>query len=118
MPPRKLARTTTTAGALCKPDYEHELVTERDVKDVFTQTISIPVAIRRYRVLFSDGDTVDFLSYSDHSGIRGDMLDLHFGKGRKKNPHGAESAEARIEGIADLGVVYVHTPALENLEKS
>jgi hypothetical protein len=59
-------------------------------------------------VLFSDGMTVDFLSYSDHSGIRGEMLDLHFGP----RPKSEKGADKRIEGIADLGVVYVYTPEL------
>jgi hypothetical protein len=78
------------------------------------QTISIPVAIRRYRVLFSDGATVDFLSYSDHSGIRAQMLELHFGK----LPKAQQGADKGIAGIADLDVVYVHTPSEKNLDTS
>jgi len=54
--------------------------------------------------MFSDGDVIDFLSYSDHSGIRGEMLDAHFGPKRPKGHEG------RIEGIAHLGQVYVHMP--------
>jgi hypothetical protein len=60
--------------------------------------------VYRYRVLFSDGQTVDFLSYADHSGIRGQMLDAHFGPKRPKE------AQDRIEGIAHLGEAYVYTP--------
>src|SRR5215471_12169145 len=69
--------------------------------------IGLPFAVNRYRCLFSDGATVDFLSYSDHSGIREQMLDAHFGP-RPKGPQ-----DKRIEGIAHLGMVYeVHPPAV------
>lgn len=71
-------------------------------------TVGIPFPVYRYRVLFTDGQTVDYLSYADHSGIRGQMLDQHFGKRPKTKP--GESLEG-IAGIAHLGEVYVHTPA-------
>jgi hypothetical protein len=58
-------------------------------------------------VLFSDGALVDYLAYADHSGIRAQMLDAHFGK----RPSKAEQQDCRIEGIAHMGEVYVHTPA-------
>lgn len=83
--------------------------TEDEVLDALDRQpypVPIPVPIYRYRVLFSDGALVDFLAYSDHSGIRGDMLEHHYGK-RTKPP-----AEHRIEGIAHLGQVYVHTPCM------
>jgi len=67
------------------------------------ECVGLPFPIQRYRVLFSDGVTQDFLSYSDHSGVRGEMLDAHFGKRPK-------DSQARIEGIAHLGTEYVYTP--------
>jgi hypothetical protein len=75
------------------------------------EVIPLPVSIERYRVLFSDGALVDFLAYADHSGIRGQMLDAHFGP-RPKSPRRGDENEARIEGVAHLGQVYVHTPAI------
>lgn len=71
--------------------------------------IPLPFPVYRYRVLFTDGATVDFLAYSDHSGIRGQMLDQHFGKRPKTRP--GDSLEG-IAGIAPMGQVYVHTPAI------
>jgi hypothetical protein len=68
-------------------------------------TVGLPFAVNRYRVMFSDGDVIDFLSYSDHSGIREQMLDAHFG------PRPKSAQDKRIEGIAHLGQEYVHTPA-------
>ena len=69
--------------------------------------VGLPFPVNRYRVMFSDGDVIDFLSYSDHSGIREQMLDAHFGP-RPKGPQ-----DKRIEGIAHLGMVYeVHPPAV------
>jgi hypothetical protein len=66
---------------------------------------AIPVAIHRYRVLFGDGATVDYLAHSHNSDVRALMLDEHYGK-RAKGNH-----DDRIEGIVDLGVAYQHTPA-------
>jgi hypothetical protein len=70
-----------------------------------TPAVGLPFAVNRYRVLFSDGVTVDFLSYSDHSGIRGEMLAQHYGKVPRDKEH-----LNRIEGIAHLGQEYVYTP--------
>jgi hypothetical protein len=68
--------------------------------------VPLPFPINRYRVLFSDGATIDFLSYADHSGIREQMLEAHCGKRPKdETTHG-------IEGIAHLGQEYVYTPAV------
>ena len=72
---------------------------------VVPTTVGLPFAVNRYRVMFSDGDVIDFLSYSDHSGIREQMLDAHFG------PRPKSAQDKRIEGIAHLGQEYVHTPA-------
>lgn len=69
--------------------------------------VGLPFPVNRYRVMFSDGDVIDFLSYADHSGIREQMLDAHFGKRPK------DDRDKRIEGIAHLGMVYeVKPPAV------
>ena len=71
---------------------------------VITNTVGLSFPVNRYRVLFSDGVTQDFLSYADHSGVRAQMLDAHFG------PRPKDSQDKRIEGIAHLGQEYVYTP--------
>ena len=73
------------------------------------EIIGIPVEVRRWRVLFSDGETVDFLVAgrldSNHAAA---MLDHHFGK----RPKSKRDLDLRIEGSVDLGVVYEHTPEM------
>jgi hypothetical protein len=93
----------TTPAPRPAPRPRRQLVRPND-----HQPTPLPFPINRYRVLFSDGALVDFLSYADHSGIRGEMLEAHFGKLPAKGP---KAQEARIEGIAHLGQEYVYTPA-------
>jgi|SRR5215831_6901354 len=104
MPPAPKRRLT-------KPEPAQEPVLEPTQEPARTPPevpcVGLPFAINRYRVLFSDGDTIDFLSYSDHSGIRGEMLDAHYGPRSKVK---ADRGQDRIEGIAHLGQVYVHMP--------
>lgn len=69
--------------------------------------VPLDVPIYRYRVMFSDGDVVDFLAPSDHSGYREQMLDAHWPTRPRK---AVGDVEHRIEGIAHLGQVYVHMP--------
>jgi len=74
-------------------------------------TVPLPFPVNRYRVMFSDGDVIDFLSYSDHSGIREAMLDAHYGPRVGKTARAQGDQDKRIEGIAHLGQEYIHTPA-------
>lgn len=70
-----------------------------------TETVALPVEVHRVRVMFADGATVDFLTV-DRGGshMREAALKHHYGTRSPK-----EQGQ-RIEGVADLGVEYTHTP--------
>lgn len=72
-------------------------------------TISLPIPVHRFRVLFADGALVDFLASWDTSDTRAKMLDAHYGPNRAKG-HDRHDPQVRIEGIAHLGEEYVYTP--------
>jgi len=80
------------------------------------ETICLPVPIARYRVLFADGALVDFLAYADHSGIREQMLDAHYGKRSQASKH--NDPTYRIEGVAHLGQEYVYTPQVQTQDQA
>ena len=65
--------------------------------------IPIPIAVKRYRVMFDDGTVEDYLAARDDSLVRGAMLDAHYGK------RGADKSLG-IAGVVDLGVEYTHSP--------
>jgi hypothetical protein len=104
MPPRKLTRTTTSPTA--PPESPQEVTGLPGPTEV--PTVCLPVVIERYRVLFADGDLIDFLATRDTSDTRGQMLDAHYGKRPEKARH--NDPTYRIEGIAYLGEEYVHVP--------
>jgi hypothetical protein len=68
--------------------------------------IGIEIPVHRYRVLFSDGEVLNFLAARDDSDIRGQMFEIHYGKPRKDDRDGKA-----IAGVVDLGVEYRHCPS-------
>jgi hypothetical protein len=72
----------------------------------YPPTVPVPVAINRYRVLFGDGQTVDYLAHADHSGVRELMLEAHFGSHRVK---GADHVQC-IAGCVWVSQEYIYTP--------
>jgi hypothetical protein len=66
----------------------------------------VPVPINRYRVLFGDGQTVDYLAHADHSGIRELMLEAHFGSRRAKTGAHIQC----IAGSVWIRQEYLYTP--------
>jgi hypothetical protein len=67
--------------------------------------VGVPIAVHRYRVLFSDGDVREYLARWDDSDVRAFMFADHFGR-----PSGKANTDEKIAGVADLGVVYEYTP--------
>lgn len=75
-------------------------------------TEPVPVDFHRFRVLYSDGEVIDFIAARDDSTLRDHMLRTHWGaKGPGQNP--AKGDRRRIAGVADLGLVSTHTPPTE-----
>jgi len=66
----------------------------------------MPTPFQWYRVLFSDGATLDVVAHTDSSTMRGWAYERHYG--RKSSGSGAD--RDRIEGVAHLGLAYVHDP--------
>lgn len=61
------------------------------------ETIGIPTAFRRFRVLYSDGAVLDFVCIRADSTERAAMLASH-------------GADVSIVGVTDLGVVGTFEP--------
>lgn len=80
---------------------------------VYTTT-PIEVPIHRYRVMFTDGHVEDFLSSRDDSDKRGFMLTTHWGPKGPPNVRGTPLNA--IASVVDMGVEYVHTPAVKTID--
>jgi hypothetical protein len=73
--------------------------------------VPVPIAIFRYRVLYSDGAVIDFLACREDSFVRAVMLKTHFPKSPSKS-------DGRIVGVAELGFEYEYTPTLQPKQQS
>jgi len=72
----------------------------------------MPASVHRYRVMFSDGSTLDVLAANgDSSTLRAFAFKHHYGK-----ESGSKSVDPadRIEGVADLGEDHQYVPAAED----
>jgi hypothetical protein len=74
-----------------------------------TGPIGVPLVISRYRVLFTDGKSLDFLAHRDDSTVRSFMLETYAGMGAKI---GTKAGEVYIAGVADMGKEYDYLPAM------
>jgi hypothetical protein len=70
------------------------------------EAVGLVIPIHRYRVMFSDGETEDYLTNRMDSQELGHILDTHFPK-RAKNDR-----SKFIATTVDLGVVYEYTPEM------
>jgi hypothetical protein len=72
--------------------------------------VSVPVDVYRVRVMFSDGETVDYLTVDQGSStLRGWALEHHYGY-KSNEANAKKHPDHQIVGVADLGVVYTYMP--------
>ena len=69
----------------------------------------MPVPIRCYRVMFSDGATLDVLAHQDDSRMREWAIERHYGH-TSSEANAKKHPEHRIVGVADLGHEFDFLP--------
>lgn len=78
-------------------------------------TEPVPVDFHRFRVLYSDGEVIDFIASRDDSTLREHMLATHWGDKGPPGKQPKKGDDRRIAGVADLGLVVTYTPEVTEL---